>query len=142
MKDTKGITLISLIVYIIGMIVIMAIISIVLSFYNKNMVDMNDTSDVNAEFNKFDTKMVQETKTAGNSVQEATSNTITFTNGNTYTFGDEKIYQNTIVVCKYVKEFSVNYSKDGEKQVLNIYILFNKGKVGIVKNLTYVVENP
>ena len=59
MKNNKGITLISLMMYIIGMVAIAAIISVAVSFYNKNVLTMNDTSDVNMEFNKFDTKIIE-----------------------------------------------------------------------------------
>ena len=140
MKNNKGITLISLMMYIIGMVAIAAIISVAVSFYNKNVLTMNDTSDVNMEFNKFDTKMVQETKTAGNQVETVTTNTIKFTSGNTYTFQDNRIYQNEIVVSNYVKEFIAKLETEGSKQILKIYILFGKGQIEVVKNLSYVVE--
>ena len=141
MKNNKGITLVSLMMYIIGMVAIAAIISVAVSFYNKNVLTMNDTSDVNMEFNKFDTKMVLETKTAGNKIESVTNNTIKFTSGNTYTFQDNKIYQNEIVVSDYVKEFIAKLETDGNKQMLRIYILFGKGQIEVVKNLSYVIEN-
>ena len=140
MKNNKGITLISLMMYIIGMVAIAAIISVAVSFYNKNVLTMNDTSDVNMEFNKFDTKMVQETKTAGNQVEAVTTNTIKFTSGNAYTFQDNRIYQNEIVVSNYVKEFIAKLETEGSKQILRIYILLGKGQIEVVKNLSYVVE--
>ena len=140
MKNNKGITLISLMMYIIGMVAIAAIISVAVSFYNKNVLTMNDTSDVNMEFNKFDTKMVQETKTAGNQVEAVTTNTIKFTSGNTYTFQDNRIYQNEIVISNYVKEFIAKLETEGSKQILRIYILLGKGQIEVVKNLSYVVE--
>lgn len=141
MKNNKGITLVSLMMYIIGMVAIAAIISVAVSFYNKNVLTMNDTSDVNMEFNKFDTKMVLETKTAGNKIEEVTNNTIKFSSGNIYTFQDNRIYQNEIVVSDYVKEFIAKLETDGNKQMLRIYILFGKGQIEVVKNLSYVIEN-
>ena len=60
-KNQKGITLVSLMVYLIGLIAIIGIVAVLTSFYSKNVATMNDTSEVNSEFNKFDAKMIQET---------------------------------------------------------------------------------
>lgn len=139
-KNQKGITLVSLITYLIGLVAIIGIIAVITSFYSKNVATMNNVSEVNSEFNKFDTKMIQETKTAGNQILEVSSTTIKFKNGNTYTYADNRIYQNAITVSKYVKDFAINYTQDGKKQILNIYITFGKGKTEIAKNVSYVVE--
>lgn len=141
MKKEQGITLISLVVYIIGMIVIMAIVGSVLSFYNNNMVRMNDTSDVNIELSKLETQMVMETHTRGNYITGVTDKSISFSSGNTYAFTDNRIYQNTIPVSNYVQEFLASMETDGEKQILRLYIVISKGNVEEVKNLSYVVES-
>ena len=139
-KNQKGITLVSLIVYLIGLVAIIGIIAVLTSFYSKNVATMNDTSEVNSEFNKFDAKMIQETKSAGNEIAEVSGTTIKFKNGNTYTYGDNRIYQNAVTVSKYVKDFAVNFSQDGDKQILSVYVTFGKGKIEVAKSVSYVVE--
>ena len=139
-KNQKGITLVSLMVYLIGLIAIIGIVAVLTSFYSKNVATMNDTSEVNSEFNKFDAKMIQETKTAGNEIEEVFGTTIKFKNGNTYTYGDNRIYQNAVTVSKYVKDFAVNFSQDGDKQILSVYVTFGKGKIEVAKSVSYVVE--
>lgn len=139
-KGDKGITLVSLIIYVIGLIVIMGIIAFATSFYQKNVLNLNNSGEVNSEFNKFNSKMIEETKEAGNEVESVTENVIKFSNGDTYTLADGKIYQNSIVVCKNVKEFLVDYAVDGDKQILKIYIRIGKGKVEVAKTVSYVVE--
>lgn len=139
-KGDKGITLVSLIIYVIGLIVIMGIIAFATSFYQKNVLNLNNSGEVNSEFNKFNSKMIEETKEAGNEVKSVTENVIKFSNGDTYTLADGKIYQNSIVVCKNVKEFLVDYAVDGDKQILKIYIRIGKGKVEVAKTVSYVVE--
>ena len=139
-KNQKGITLVSLIVYLIGLVAIIGIVAVLTSFYSKNVATMNDTSEVNSEFNKFDAKMIQETKSAGNEIAEVSGTTIKFKNGNTYTYGDNRIYQNAVTVSKYVKDFAVNFSQDGDKQILSVYVTFGKGKIEIAKSVSYVVE--
>ncbi len=139
-KNQKGITLVSLMVYLIGLIAIIGIVAVLTSFYSKNVATMNDTSEVNSEFNKFDAKMIQETKTAGNEIEEVFGTTIKFKNGNTYTYWDNRIYQNAVTVSKYVKDFAVNFSQDGDKQILSVYVTFGKGKIEVAKSVSYVVE--
>ena len=139
-KNQKGITLVSLMVYLIGLIAVIGIVAVLTSFYSKNVATMNDTSEVNSEFNKFDAKMIQETKTAGNEIEEVFGTTIKFKNGNTYTYGDNRIYQNAVTVSKYVKDFAVNFSQDGDKQILSVYVTFGKGKIEVAKSVSYVVE--
>lgn len=139
MREEKGISLISLVVYIIGMIVVMAVVGTLLSFYNNNVVSMNDTADVNMELNKFIAKMIEETKEAGNQVMDISDKTVRFKSGNTYTYGDNRIYENTIVVSNYVKDFSVNLETDGNKQMLRVYIVLEKGNVEKIENLRYVM---
>ena len=139
-KSEKAITLISLAIYIIGLIVIMRIVGSLLLFYNNNVIKMNDTSDVNMELSKFTAKMIDETKEAGNTITEVAETTIKFSNGNVYTFQDNKIYENSIVVSQYVKEFLANLEIDGNKQILRIYIILEKGAKETTKNLSYVIE--
>ena len=139
MKSQKGITIATLSVYVAAMTIIIAIISVILSFYNKNIITMNDIGDINLELNKFTTKMIQETNEPGNLITNLATIRITFKSGNTYTFQDNRIYQNTVEVANNVKEFTAKLETDGEKQILRIYIVLGKGQAEIVKNLSYVI---
>ena len=140
MKKEQGITLISLVIYIIGMVIVIGITGTLLSFYNNNMVAMNDTSDVNMELSKLEQQMITETKSAGNQITSVTNTTITFSSGNIYSYADNRIYQNTVPMVNYVKEFMASLEIDGEKQILRLYVVISKGEAELVKNLTYVVE--
>lgn len=140
MKNENGITLVSLITYIIGMILIMAIIASILSYYNKNMAGINNSSDINLELNKFNSRMIKETKEAGNTVEEVTETTIKFSNGNVYTFADNKIYLGKVQISKYVNEFSARLETEGEKQLLKVYILIGKGTEELAQNFSYTIE--
>ena len=140
MKKEQGITLISLIIYIIGMIVVIVLAGTALSFYNNNVVTMNDTSDVNMELNKLETQMITESQTPGNMIAEVQDKRIAFTSGNIYKYQDNRIYKGTVPVCNYVKSFLASLETDGNKQILKIYVVISKGKVEEVKNLTYVLE--
>lgn len=139
MKTQKGITIANLSVYVLAMSIIIAIISVIVSFYNRNISTMNDIGDINLELNKFTTKMIQETQMPGNMITNIAPIRITFKLGNTYIFQDNRIYQNTVEITNNVKEFSAKLENEGEKQLLRIYIVLGKGQTEVVKNLTYVI---
>ena len=140
MKNNKGITLVSVVVYIIGMLVIISIISALLAFYNKNMVNINNSSDISMEFSKFNSKLIEETKLPGNAITEIDDEKITFKSGNIYEFKDDKVYLNNIILSNYVKEFQANIQEQENKQILNIYILHERGKESLVHNQSYTIS--
>ena len=139
MKREKGITLVSIIVYVIGIVVVTTIVSSLLAFYNKNMVDINNSSDVSMEFSKFNAKLIEETSIKDNSITEITTTKITFSSGNVYEFKENKVYCNSIAISNYVSEFQANMEEQETKQVLNIYILHERGDESLVHNQTYVL---
>ena len=140
MKKEKGITLASLLVYIVAMAFVVGIVGTMLGFYNSNVASMKNTGEINLELNKFETKMLQEAQTGGNKVVKATENTIQFKSGNIYTYENECIYQNAILVASNVKEFTFRTEQEGTKQILKVYILLGKGQEEVVRNLNYVME--
>ena len=129
MKQEKGITLASLLIYVVALTIVVGIIATVLSFYNKNVVGMNNVGEVSLELNKFEAKMIQETQDPGNQVTEISENRIVFKNGNIYTFENNCIYQNAILVSNYVTEFTARLEQDGVKQILKIYVLLGKDRL-------------
>lgn len=141
MKSQKGLTLASVVIYILAMLIILSIVALVLSFYNKNITRMNDSGDLNLELSKFESKMIEETQIAGNKMVKVTEDSIKFNSGNTYIFADERIYQNKIIVSENIKEFSAKLETDGEKQILRVYMVLRKGKEEVVKNLSYTIKS-
>lgn len=141
MKSQKGLTLASVVIYILAMLIILSIVALVLSFYNKNITRINDSGDLNLELSKFETKMIEETQIAGNKMVKVTEDSIKFSSGNTYIFTDERIYQNKITVSENIKEFSAKLETDGEKQILRVYMVLRKGKEEVVKNLSYTIKS-
>lgn len=139
MKTQKGITIASLLIYVVALSIVVSVMALVMSFYNKNVIGMNDSGELNIELNKFVTQMVHETEEYGNEVINLTATTITFKNGNFYTFKDNRIYQNSIEITNYVKDFNANIENDGEKQILKIFILLEKGQAELSKILNYVI---
>ena len=107
----KGITLMSLIIYITIMFVILVLTMRVMKYYTGNIRDVADTS-FEIEYEKFNMYMLQETNKSYNAVVNVSDNDrkITFYNGNTIYFEKEegndigKIYYNDIKICDDVDD--------------------------------------
>ena len=82
MKSQKGITLVALSVYVIGITIIIAIVATITNFFSKNITNMEDNAKYAADFSKFNLAFVDEVKTYGNKITEITENSITFSSGN------------------------------------------------------------
>ena len=86
MKDNKGITLVSLIVYIIIMFIVLGVMSsIVNTFYKNNNKAEADTEDI-LQFNHFNTYFLKEVKQRENKVDTISGNYILFSSGNSFSF--------------------------------------------------------
>ena len=105
-KNEKGITLVSLTIYIIAMLVVVSIVTTISLFFYNNVINIDHDSQNLAEFNKFNMYFLEETKKAGNMVIEAPSGTniIKFSNGATYTYidDDDAIYKDKIRICENI----------------------------------------
>ena len=142
MKSQKGITLISVTVYILVMAIVIGIIASVTSFFYNNVVNSENVGENAKEFNKFNMVFVQEVNTKGNKIQEINEDekTITFTSGNIYTYKNNCIYQNDIKVCENVTDFSLKTEKQYNKDVISVYIVIGKNNE-FQKTTSYVITN-
>lgn len=115
MKNNKGITLISLITYILGMTIVVALIATLTSYFYKNI----DTSGVNndtTQYTKFSSVFLEETNKNNNSVIDCKSlkdgiSYIIFASKNQYTFDEnsKSIYKNNIKICDDVEMCDFSY---------------------------------
>lgn len=119
MKSNKGITLTSLIIYVIGMTIMVATIATITSFFYKN-IDIGDINSDTTQYTKFSSMFTEETNRINNSVIECKTLTdenrisyIIFSSGNQYTFNEDSksIYKNNVKICDNVEmcEFSYTY---------------------------------
>lgn len=152
MKSQKGVTLISLTVYIIVMVIVVAMVSVISSYFYKNIRGASDTIDPLTEYTKFNsfftdevnhsnikvleykTKYIKDDETQG-----IESSYIVFDNGVQYTFVAENkgIYRNKAKICKEVESCTFNYEIQNGKNVVVV-----KLKIGTDKerNVTYTLK--
>lgn len=147
MKNNKGITLTSLIIYIAVIFVVIAALMRVTTYFSSNMQDAADVS-FETEFNKLNLYLLDETKTTGNGITNISEDgtQITFTNGNIYSYNEENkaVYLNgTKKICENIENCVFEeLVADNGKNILELTIKINS----IEKNVEYVLvskdDNP
>lgn len=140
MKNEKGITLVTLSVYIIGITIIIAIVALITNFFNKNIMDMEDNARFAADFSKFNLAFVDEVKTYGNEITECSESSVSFSTGNTYKFEDGKIYKNKIALVNNVNACSFSRGYHEAKQTITVYIEIGSGANSFAKTTEYVLN--
>lgn len=138
MKSEKGITLISLIMYVIGMTIVVALISTITTYFYKN-IDIDADSNNTSEYTKFTSIILDEINKEGNRIIESKStnrdgkqvNYIIFSSGNQFTFMEENnsIYKNNIKICKNIELCKFSYEYMNLTYVLKVEI-----KTGNINN--------
>lgn len=130
MISSKGITLTSLVVYIIVMMMVIGVISSVsLMFYSNTEHLDNATKDM-AEFNNFNNYFIKEIKSANNKINQisADGKYIIFDSGNSFIQKDNKIFFNDLQIAKNVNNINFAYYKDAEgkehKDIVTVSVEF------------------
>lgn len=142
MKKERGITLSSLLVYIIVMfIVIGAMTGISTMFYN-NVKDLDASGAEISKFNTFNSYFVKEIKSPNNSVDTISNsgNYILFKSGNSFIFKNNEIYYNDLKIVSDVDNMTFSYYNNQElnqnHDIVTVNIEFEKYS----KQINYKVE--
>jgi len=136
MKNQKGITLVSLMIYVIVMIIVIGVMSQIITAFYSNTQTLNGSTESVLEFNKFNTYFLKEIKKKGNELDSIENNNILFTSGNTFSKHEDKIYYNNIPICTKVKNF-IATADENDKTIINIQIGFED----FTKSITYKIED-
>lgn len=141
MKSQRGITLISLTIYVLVMVIVVAMITTISSFFYSNVTQVNEGGNNASEFSKFNMFFLEETKTKQNYANEVGENGeyIKFNNGNKYTFQDNSIYKNNIKICENVIEAKFKYDYVGSKQIVTVFLKIGENSE-FSKTVEYVME--
>lgn len=133
MKNNKGITLISVTIYIIAMLLVISIMTVLAGYFYENTDEINSSVSFNEKFVELNTYFSKEVNEDNNEIlmldtinigldEEQTY--ILFSNGNQYTYinKNESIYVNTYKIIEGIDECT--FSIDSEN-ILNISIKQN-----------------
>lgn len=143
MKNEKGITLSSLVIYIIVMIMVIGVMTRVsLMFYN-NTENLNDNTKDIIEFNNFNNYFVKEIKIANNKIDTIAEDGtyILFDTGNSFSLKNNEIFYNDLEIAKNVKNINFKYYTNSEgieeKDIITVNVEFNNYS----KQINYRVES-
>lgn len=151
MKSEKGITLTSLIIYVIAMVITITIITVVTSYFYKN-VDVTDNSyDYLKEFTKLETYFSEEANKNRNQILEisplenqssANEVFVMLSSGNQYTFirANKAIYQNNVKIGNNIKNCEISEEMKNGNQILVIKIQLND-KNNTERTMKYTLKN-
>lgn len=143
MKSQKGITMISLILYVASFVAVTAVVAGITTFFYSNMQVMDTSIGTNSSYNRLNLYLVNECKKSGSELfawksgenkdvnrltnaSLATDDFITFIDGdgnkNSIIYNSNNIYYNSIKICENVDTFQVSVDKSTGKDVLDILV--------------------
>lgn len=148
MKSERGITLMSLIIYVAAMVITIGILSMMTTYFYNNVTTIGKTIDSSKEYTKFNSYFSQEVNTKGikvlkcendnedNSVivasdsnnQEMNGNYILFSNGEQYTFvkEDKAVYKNNAKIAEGITSMTFGNSIENGKEKITITYTLDK----------------
>lgn len=136
MKNQRGITLTSLIIYIVLIFLIIVILARVSVYFTSNMSEISKDSASISEIDKFNMYFLKDTKKTGNKIENVSEDgtSITFTNGTTYSFSkdDEIIYYENesddkkIIIAETIEDCKFVQSKENSKDIVKVEITINE----------------
>ena len=149
MKKESGITLVTLIVYLMIVSAILAALTNLSSHVYKNIDKLGSENLSAEEFNKFNVNFIKSVKS--NKKATVTNNnqnvTIVFDDGTTYNYinGENSIYKYKIKIAKNINYFTADVQNINNKNVIQVQIGTGKkdtavGNNDFGKTINYVLK--
>lgn len=147
MKKENGVTIISLIAYVVLMTLAVAAVSTITSSFYTNLNGIDKSAKGTVAFSKFNMFILNDMKTDGMMVNEVTENKIELevpkSNGGTetvrYTVVDNGLYRNSVKICDKIEEYSFSTRRTGPNREITAITVYLKID-NYVKTTTYAVE--
>lgn len=135
-KSQKGVTLVSVIIYIIGMVIMATVIGTITIYFYNNLTKTSDVSKASIEYSKFNTFFLNDVKEQNNRLVRVDDNKlIQFSNGASYLYENNTVYRGDVRICGNVSDFTIAPNTQDEKQVIEILMEIE----GRVYTTSYVV---
>ena len=127
MKSEKGITLISLTIYVIAMAIVVGVIAIISTFFYSNMEDTDNIVSPMTEYTKFNSFFSDEVNHEGIEVVSCGTtdngqNYIVFSNEVQYTYieANRAIYRNKVKIAKEIDNCEFAIDTNNGKRVVRV----------------------
>lgn len=138
MKSEKGVTLISLTIYIIVFTIVIAVIGVVTGAFTKNIQKTNFFTDPLTEYTAFNSYFSEDVNHKGIKILECTKDYVVFDNGIQYTYIPENkgVYRDKVKIARNVEFCS--FLEDTKNGKTIIIVNFKAGDN--VKTTTYTLK--
>lgn len=134
MKSEKGVTIISVTIYVIGMLLAVTVISVLTGYFYTNIDISSKSYDISKQYTKFNSYFTEEVNKSGNTIldlkvtDEGTENEISyilFSSGKQYTFikKNKGIYIENIKIATNIDECKFEKKQSGEKTSIIVQII-------------------
>ena len=122
MKSQKGVSLISLTIYVIVMTIVIGIVAIVSTYFYSNIGSNKDTISSLAQYTSFNAFFVDEVNHNNIRVLDCQPNYVAFDNGVQYTFVPENkgVYRNKIKISNQIEKCNFNYNIKNGKETITV----------------------
>ncbi len=143
MKSERGITLTSLIIYVVITTITVTAIAAFSSFFVSNMNEVKEQEKYAPEFNKFSMFFIGDVK--NNKTAEVTTNQVTFEDGTVYQYrqNEKAIYRNSTKITEKVDSFSFSSTEEQvsstNKRIINVKMSIG-GKVNLKSGIDYTLR--
>lgn len=120
MKSQKGVTLSSLIIYVIAMSIIIGTIAAITNYFYGNLNSLTNRTEGSKQYTTFNSYFVSEVNKKDNVVLTDLLNAdgetkIAFSSGNQFLFTSNSVYFNKIKICKEVTSCTFGFDEENNK---------------------------
>lgn len=118
MKSNKGITITSLVIYLIAMSIVVATIATLTSYFYNNIDELEADTNSSTAYTSFNTYFSREINEKGNYpvlLVDNVSDCVVFSKtGSQYTFKNESIYRDQVKICNNIAACTFELRKTDE----------------------------
>ena len=142
-KSQKGITLTSLVIYVVALTIIMGVLTTITTTFFSNMGNVVDSPKEINEYNKFIMFFVTDIKNYNTAT--VTDSSVDFGNGEVvYVFRNNAIYRNDVQINKNVSNCKFTLSQynvsDVVKNIINVDMKIGNNSEALEKNIDYTLR--
>lgn len=140
MRTQKGVTLVSLTIYVIVMTIVVAIVATISTYFYTNMNSNYDTINPLAEYTKFNSFFSEQVNHENIKILECEESYIVFDNEVQYLYIPENkgIYRNQVKICNDVENCKFEYKIKNGKNIVVVTIKIGSQEE---KNVEYTLKN-
>lgn len=140
MKSQKGVTLITLTVYVIVMTIVVAVVAMISSYFYTNTSSLSSNMDTLTEYTKFNSFFSEEVNRENSKVLECKEDYVVFDNGVQYTYVAENrgIYKDKVKITSNVENCEFTYKIQNGKNVVTVRLTLGGSAE---KSVDYTLKN-